>query len=287
MSLKCLITGGGGMLGRDIRSVFPESVALTHDELDITDEYAVLDAARNKDLLINCAAYTQVDAAESNAAKAYVVNEAGARAVAKAAARRSIRVVHISTDYVFSGTAIRPYPEDHPHSPISVYGRSKAAGEKAVLEEYSEGSFIIRTAWLYGQYGNNFVKSILKACRTRDIVTVVNDQYGQPTWSLDLAKQIKLLAESDAPCGVYHGTNSGKTTWFDFAGKVAALGGYDPKRIIPISSAQFVRPARRPGYSCLGHDAWTAVGLEPMRPWEDALNDAWTAGVFAECIAGQ
>ncbi|TFD50781.1 dTDP-4-dehydrorhamnose reductase [Cryobacterium frigoriphilum] len=282
--MKYLITGASGMLGRDLQTVLAgrSVTALGRSDLDVTDLGAVTDAVAGFDVVINAAAYTQVDDAETNEEAAYAVNADGALNLAIATSVGSARLVQVSTDYVFDGRATTPYPENTPRDPISAYGRTKAAGEKFVLAENPEGSFIVRTAWLYGQHGPNFATTMLRLAGSHPTVSVVGDQLGQPTWTMDLARQIALMLDTDAPAGVYHGTNSGVASWFDFAREVFTLAGLDPERVLRTDSAAFVRPAPRPSYSVLGHDAWAAVGLEPMRPWQQALAEAAATGALGE-----
>jgi dTDP-4-dehydrorhamnose reductase len=183
----------------------------------------------------------------------------------------------VSTDYVFAGDATEPYPEDGPINPINAYGRSKLAGERAVLETLPETGYVVRTAWLYGRHGKNFVTTMLRLAQERETLDVVDDQLGQPTWSLDLARRIVELAElgeAGAPAGVYHGTNSGQTTWYGLAREIFAEAGLDAGRVRPTTSDRFVRPAKRPAYSVLGHDRWAAAGLPPLRHWKEALREA-------------
>ncbi|TFC72418.1 dTDP-4-dehydrorhamnose reductase [Cryobacterium sp. TMS1-20-1] len=279
---RYLITGATGMLGRDLQTALAgrDLTALGRRELDVTDLHAVMAAATEHDVIINCAAYTKVDDAETNQDDAYQINAVGPRNLAGAASAVGAKLVQISTDYVFDGSATRPYAEDTAHSPISAYGRTKAAGEDFVLAENGARSYIVRTAWLYGKNGPNFAKTMLKAAGTRDTLNVVNDQVGQPTWTLDLAAQIVLLLDSDAPAGIYHGTNSGVASKFDQARDVFALAGLDPERVLPTDSSAFVLPAPRPAYSVLGHANWAAAGLEPMRSWQSAQAEAFAAGVF-------
>ena len=279
---RYLIAGAYGMLGRDLQTALlgRDVTALGRNSLDITDLVAVLTAADGCDVIVNAAAYTRVDDAETQEDAAYAVNAVGARNLATAAARNSARLVQISTDYVFNGTATEPYPEDAPLDPISAYGRSKAAGERFVLAENPGASFIVRTAWLYGEHGPNFAKTMLRLAGSQPTVGVVNDQFGQPTWTTDLARQIVTLLDSDAPAGIYHGTSSGDTSWFEFARAVFDDAGLDSARVTPTDSSQFIRPAPRPTYSVLGHDAWRAAGLSPIRDWRDALAEASSQGVF-------
>ena len=270
------------MLGRDLQTALAgrDVTALGRSDLDVTDLAAVTAAVAGHDVIINCAAYTKVDDAETNEDEAYAVNAVGPWNLAVAASAVHAKLVQISTDYVFDGSATTPFAENTPHSPISAYGRTKAAGEDFVLAENGARSYIVRTAWLYGKNGPNFAKTMLKAAGTRDTLNVVNDQVGQPTWTVDLAAQIVLLLDSDAPAGIYHGTNSGVASKFDQARDVFALAGLDPERVLPTDSSAFVLPAPRPAYSVLGHANWAAAGLEPMRSWQSAQAEAFAAGVF-------
>jgi dTDP-4-dehydrorhamnose reductase len=278
---RYLVAGAGGMLGADLLDVLAgrEVTALTRADLDISDAAAVHAAVPGHDVVINAAAYTAVDAAENDEAAAFAVNAAGAGNLAAAAAAAAARFVQVSTDYVFDGTATTPYPEDAPRAPLGAYGRTKAAGEVAVLAH--PGVYLVRTAWLYGAHGPNFPKTMLKLAAERETLSVVDDQVGQPTWSRDLAEAIVRLLDAEAPFGMYHGTNSGETTWFGFARAVFGEAGLDPERVTPTDSAAFVRPAQRPAYSVLGHEAWLRAGLPEMRPWRDALHAAMTQGALS------
>lgn len=277
---RYLIAGAGGMLGHDLRHVLDgrEVVALGRVDLDVTDAAAVREATAGVDVVINASAYTNVDAAEDDEAAAFAVNATGAGILADAAAAAGARFVHVSTDYVFAGDATVPYAEDTPRAPLGAYGRTKAAGEELVLRHPT--STVVRTAWLYGEHGGNFARTMLRLAAERDTVSVVTDQVGQPTWSRDLADAIVRLLDADAPAGVYHGTNAGSASWFDFARAIFAEAGLDPERVQPTDSTAFVRPAPRPAYSVLGHDRWTAVGLPAPRPWRDALHAAFESGAL-------
>jgi len=270
------------MLGLDLQTalVGRDVTALGRSDLDVTDLDAVKAAVAGHDVVINAAAYTKVDDAETNEDAAYAVNAVGPRNLAIAASALNAKLVQISTDYVFDGSATTPYAEDTTHSPISAYGRTKAAGEDFVLAENGERSYIVRTAWLYGKNGPNFAKTMLKAATARDTLSVVTDQVGQPTWTVDLAAQIMRLLDANAPVGIYHGTNSGSGSKFDQARDAFALAGLDPERIVPTDSSAFVLPAPRPAYSVLGHARWAAAGLAPMRRWHEAQAAAYAAGVF-------
>jgi dTDP-4-dehydrorhamnose reductase len=280
--VRTLITGASGMLGRDLQEALAgrEVTALGRADLDVTDASATRDAVAGHDVVINAAAYTKVDDAETNEDDAYAVNATGAANLAAAAASAGARLVQVSTDYVFDGAATSPYPEDGPYAPISAYGRTKAEGERLALAAHPDGTFIVRTAWLYGAHGPNFARTMLKLAESKDTWAVVDDQVGQPTWTGDLARQIVAMLDAGAPAGTYHGTNSGQTSWFGFARAVLEESGLDPERVTPTDSSAFVRPAPRPAYSVLGHDAWTRAGLAPMRDWRDALRAATRTGVF-------
>ncbi|MFB2557292.1 dTDP-4-dehydrorhamnose reductase [Herbiconiux liangxiaofengii] len=281
---RYLITGAAGMLGRDLQEALAgrDVVALTRSELDITDAAAVAAAVAGVDVVFNCAAYTAVDAAETDEEAAHLVNAVGPATLAEATNATGAKLIQVSTDYVFQGDATSPYPEDEPRDPLNAYGRTKAGGEVAVLSGNPSGGYVVRTAWLYGRHGANFPATMLRLGRERDSVSVVHDQVGQPTWTADLAAKLVELADSSAPAGVYHGTNSGEGSWFDFAQATFQEAGLDPDKVKPTDSSQFVRPAPRPAYSVLGHDAWSRAGLEPLRSWRTALHEAVTSGVFGE-----
>lgn len=280
--MRYLVVGAQGMLGNDVVEALTgrNAVALGRAELDITDAQAVMAAIQPGDVVINCAAYNQVDAAESESEAAHLVNEDGVRNLAVACREHGARFVTISTDYVFDAVSQTPHLESERKTPKSVYGQSKAAGENAAITEYPAGSYIVRTAWLYGAHGDNFAQTMLNLAGSKDSWPVVDDQRGQPTWTRDLAEQIVRLVDSEAPAGIYHGTNSGETTWFGFAQAVLEEAGLDPAQVTPTDSSQFVRPAPRPAYSVLSHGRWNAVGIPPMRPWREALHEAVQSGVF-------
>lgn len=280
--MRYLVTGASGMLGHDVRSALSgrEVTALARTDLDVTDPEAVRAAVHGYDVVVNCAAYTRVDDAEAHEDVAYAVNATGPANLAAATALTGARFVTISTDYVFDGNSTSPYEEDRPRDPINAYGRTKAAGEELALARHPDGTFVVRTAWLYGAHGPNFAKTMLKLAETKDTWSVVDDQVGQPTWTADLAAQIVAMLDADAPAGVYHGTNSGEATWFEFARAVLEQAELDPARITPTDSSSFVRPAQRPSYSVLGHNAWTAAGVPPMRHWREALAAAARTGAL-------
>lgn len=273
---RYLVTGAAGMLGHDLRRALQgrEVTALTRAELDITDPDAVRAAVAGHDIVINSAAYTKVDDAETHEADAYGVNATGVRNLAESATASGARLVTISTDYVFDGHGTSPYAEDAPTDPINAYGRTKAAGEEFARRIAPESSYIVRTAWIYGAHGPNFAATMLRLAASHDTVSVVTDQIGQPTWTGDLAERIVALLDAGAPAGVYHATNAGQGSWFDFARAVFEESGLDPDRVLPTDSRAFQRPAPRPAYSVLGHAGWARAGLEPMRGWREALHAA-------------
>ena len=278
---RWLVVGAAGMLGHDLMEVVAatghEVRGMDLPEIDITSPETVAAAldAEQPAVVVNAAAYTAVDAAEEHEGIALRVNGDGPRVLAEAvAARPGIRLVHISTDYVFSGEATTPYPEDAPPAPRSAYGRTKLAGERAVLEALPDRGYLVRTAWLYGVHGGNFVKTMLALEAAKPEISVVDDQRGQPTWSRDLARQIVALVDAGSPAGIYHGTSSGQTTWFGFTREIYRLIGADPERVRPTTTEAFPRPAPRPAFSVLGHDRWVSAGLAPIRDWRDALAEA-------------
>lgn len=271
------------MLGRDLQTVLTGRAvtALSRHDLDITDPEACMAAVAGHDVVLNAAAYTAVDAAETDEEQAMVVNAVGAENLARASAAAGAVLVQYSTDYVFSGDGTGPYPEDAPLAPVSAYGRSKADGESRARAAHPEATIVLRTAWLYGEHGGNFVRTMMRLYRENGTLTVVDDQHGQPTWTLDLAEQTARMLDAGVRSAVLHGTNSGATTWHGFARAIVENLGGDPATVTPTDSARFVRPARRPANSVLAHDGWARVGLAPMRPWRQALDDAMSRGIFA------
>jgi dTDP-4-dehydrorhamnose reductase len=284
---RWLVAGAGGMLGRELVAALAgcgaEVLGLSRAELDITDQTAVaaVFGDTRPDVVVNCAAWTAVDDAESHEDEALAVNGTGAAhvaaAVAAGCAAPGCRLVHLSTDYVFCGDASRPYAEHDAPGPRTAYGRTKLAGEQAVRRTLPQSAYVVRTAWLYGAHGPNFVATMIKLERERPTVDVVADQLGQPTWTADVARQVIALVRSGAPAGTYHATSSGQATWFDLAREVFRLLEADPARVRPITSSACPRPAPRPGYSVLGHQAWAAVGIEPIGDWRIALRQAFPA----------
>jgi dTDP-4-dehydrorhamnose reductase len=285
-----LVTGAGGQLGTDLVSLAStvDGVSAVHGlgsaELDITDGQRVADtvvsfaASYDRAVVVNAAAYTAVDAAESDVDTAYAVNAVGPGLLAAACSSAGVPLIHVSTDYVFAGDGSTPYEVSDPTGPRTVYGRTKLAGERAVLSS-SATAYVVRTAWLYGASGANFVRTMARLERIRDTISVVDDQHGSPTWSADLARglvELALAAGRLRP-GVLHCTNGGSTTWYGLARVVFAELGADPDRVRPCTSAEFPRPARRPAYSVLSSSSWIAAGLTPLRPWREALSAAFGA----------
>lgn len=278
-----LVTGAGGMLARDLLLRLAEcgeaAVGVDRRALDITDEEAVRGVFddHEPDVVVNCAAWTAVDDAEAAEADALRVNGEGARHLAAACAKTGARMVHLSTDYVFAGDAASPYRETDRPDPRTAYGRGKLAGEQAVLDLLPGGGFVVRTAWLYGAGGPNFVRTMIRLERERDTVDVVGDQRGQPTWTADLAERLVALGAGRSPAGIYHGTSAGAASWYDLAREVFRLLGADPDRVRRVPSSAVPRPAPRPAYSVLAHDGWAAAGIEPIRDWRQALAAAFPA----------
>ncbi|HKQ47653.1 MAG TPA: dTDP-4-dehydrorhamnose reductase [Phycisphaerae bacterium] len=277
---RVIITGAGGLLGTRVNGAFRANGdwdvhALSHADLDITqeDQVARVFAEVRPDLVVHCAAYTRVDDCESHRALADAVNGEGAGIVARKAALSGARLIHFSTDYVFEGDARRPYrEEDPPGDPekLSAYGRSKLLGEERVRAACPD-ALIVRTAWVYGPDGACFPRTILKAAREKPELRVVNDQTGTPTYAMDLAQAILRLAETDAR-GIVHVTNTGQCTWYEFACELVRLAGLNV-RVIPVTTEEFPRPARRPKYSVLDNSRHVQLTGAPMRSWREAAAD--------------
>jgi dTDP-4-dehydrorhamnose reductase len=283
-----LIIGGSGQLGLALQAELSlqgiDFISVNSHELDITKQQLVGEFVHSVKpaVIINTAAWTDVDRAETSESAARAVNALGPQNLAIAASNVGARLVQVSTDYVFSGEGITPWSESAEHNPQSVYGSTKSEGEKFVLRAYPTGSYVVRTAWLYSANRKNFAKSMTKlALIGTGEVRVVNDQMGQPTFTGDLGKQIIELVVSESPVGIYHGTNSGQATWFEFAQEIFKLAGADVSRVEPVSSREYPRPAKRPSYSVLSHDAWAKTSVEPMRAWRIALAEAMPAIISA------
>ena len=277
---RWLVTGADGMLGRDLVIILDrcgETVTgMGRASLDVTDPVSVTGAlaAFRPDVVVNCAAWTAVDDAEANEDQARAVNAGGAANLAAACAPGRIRLVQMSTDYVFAGMSGRPYAENDVPAPRSAYGRTKLAGERAVLDYLPDSGYVVRTAWLYGAHGPSFVRTMIRLEQRRQTVDVVDDQYGQPTWTVEVARQVIALVGAAGP-GIYHATSSGQTTWCGLAREVFRLLGADPARVRPIPSSALPRPAPRPAYSVLGHSAWTRAGVAAIGDWRCSLRRAF------------
>lgn len=290
--LTLLVPGGGGQLGRSLAALSsPELTVLapTSAELDVTSAGAVIAAVSalpRPAVVVNAAAYTAVDQAETDQARAFAVNADAPRVLAAACSSRGVPLVHVSTDYVFPGDADRPYEVDSPVGPKSVYGLTKLAGEEAVLGSGAR-AWVVRTAWIYSGSGSNFVRTMARLEGEREKLSVVDDQRGAPTWAADLATGLvelaRAIAAGEGPeSRVLHCTNAGEATWFEFARAVFARLGADPARVSACTSAEYPRPAARPAYSVLSDAAWRAGGLTPLRPWQDALAAAFASGEFTD-----
>jgi dTDP-4-dehydrorhamnose reductase len=272
--LKILVTGANGQLGREL-VLLPERPDMEirgfgRETLDVTDLAQCRQAFRSyrPDAVIHCAAYTKVDQAESEPDEAYRVNAYGARNAAVAAEEIGAKFVYISTDYVFDGRANAPYREHDRPNPLSVYGKSKLAGEQLV-QTLSSRWFIVRTSWVYGKHGGNFVKTMLRLSEERDRLEIVDDQIGSPTSAEDLARFLLELVKTDC-YGIFHASNTGACSWYAFAKAIFEERRIDV-RVEPCKTDDFPRPAPRPAYSVLDHGAIRAHGLEPLRPWREAL----------------
>ena len=286
-ALRYLVLGTPGQLGGDLVDeglrLGHEMIGRTQWECDITDQAAVEQAIDevSPDAVINGAAWTQVDAAEDREAEAEAVNATGAGYVATACGARGIRCCHVSTDYVFDGTATSPIPEDAVAAPQSAYGRTKWHGEEAV-RAHCPDHLIVRTSWLYGRQGPNFVLTMLRLAAERPQLRVVADQQGAPTWTGHLAPAMLRLLEIGPP-GTYHLTNSGVTTWYGLAVAAIRARGLTVE-VVPITTAEYPTPAARPAYSLLDNRAWRALGESPLPDWQEGLRayltslDAATAG---------
>jgi dTDP-4-dehydrorhamnose reductase len=296
--LALLVPGGHGQLGRDIALHAPLGsyvFAPGSAEFDVRQAGAVIEAVSDlvtraksdglSPVVINAAAYTAVDAAEKDEDSAYAVNADAPRVLAAVCSSRGVPLVHVSTDYVFPGDADKPYTVDHPVAPRSIYGVTKLAGERAVLGSGAR-SWVVRTAWVYGEHGGNFVKTIARLAGERDELSVVDDQRGSPTWTVDLAGGLlelaSRIADGTAPhARVLHATGGGETTWYGFARAIFEELGLDPSRVKPCTTADFPRPAPRPAYSVLSDEEWRAAGLTPLRPWRAALTEAFKSASWS------
>ncbi|WP_199624236.1 dTDP-4-dehydrorhamnose reductase [Paenibacillus alkalitolerans] len=271
--MKVLITGSHGQLGRDVVNAFSPTCtvfAFGRDELDIANTEQVNEkiSAVKPDIIIHCAAYTAVDLAETETDKAYQVNAIGTRNVTVAAENVGAKICYISTDYVFDGKGTSPYKEYDSTNPQGVYGRSKWAGEQLV-QSLSTKYFIVRTSWVFGKHGQNFVKTMLKFGREKGSLKVVNDQIGSPTYTVDLAAFLSELVFTEK-YGIYHASNSDICSWFDFAKEIFTQARVTVD-LNPCKTEEFPRPAPRPAYSVMDHMAIRTNGFKDLPPWQDAL----------------
>lgn len=282
MSKRWLVTGGNGQLAQEFSRVLKlhqENVtSLDRSELDL-ERLSEIELVINKyhpTHIINCAAWTDVEGAESHPNQAQKVNSEAPGRLAQVAKDSGAYLVHFSTDYVFDGTSRVPYLPTDAKNPQSIYGASKSAGEDLVRQILPNDSIVIRTAWLYSAFGNNFVRKIIELEKSRPTLSVVDDQIGQPTWCADIAQFTYGVLDKEKPTGILHLTNSGSATWFDFAQKIFTLMDKDPERITPVTSEQFPQKAKRPSYSVLDNSHWQDLGFLPMRSWEQALEQFMT-----------
>jgi dTDP-4-dehydrorhamnose reductase len=274
--MKVIVTGAKGQLGTDLVHLLAdrgyEVYGYGREELDITNFNQVKQVISevNPDIVIHAAAYTKVDLAESEPDQAFLINAYGTRNVTVASGAVGAKLVYISTDYVFDGTANVPYNEFAPTNPLSVYGKSKLAGEQFVRDFHSK-FFIVRTSWVYGKHGNNFVKAMLKLAQERDELMIVHDQVGCPTYTVDLSNCILELIQTEK-YGVYHVSNSGHCSWYEFAKAIFEEAGIEVK-VNPCTTKDFPRPAPRPAYSVFEHMALRLNGFSEMRKWREALRE--------------
>lgn len=278
------------MLGRDLVDTLlrqPGAVVTAADRamLDVTDPVAVARLVAGHDVVVNAAGWTNVDAAEDAEDAATAVNGTAVGHLARACADSGARLLHISTDYVFGGTACAPYREHDSTGPVNAYGRSKLAGEQELRRLLPDRGYIVRTAWLYGEHGRNFVATMLAQAAESPELRAVADHTGQPTWSRALARQVVELGRAAhcdvAPPGIYHGTSAGHSTWYDLTCALFDLAGLDPRRVRPVPHTTFPRPAQRPAYGVLGHDGWSIAGVSPQARWRDQLAQALRTPAFA------
>lgn len=275
MKPKALITGAAGMLGKDMAKALEEAfevIAMSKKRLDITDYTQVQKSFTSiaPEAVINCAAFTKVDLCEDQSQVAFDVNAKGPENLAKACKKLNIKLIHISTDYVFDGTATTPYREDHPPNPINVYGRSKLQGENYITQT-CPNHLIVRTSWLFGKEGPNFIKTMLELSKTRESLQVVNDQMGRPTYTKDLSMAVLLLLKNNAQ-GIVHFANSGCCTWYDLCCYALKKAGRNKVNVEPISSDRFKRPAKRPKYSVLNLERFEKITGQRPRPWQEAVD---------------
>lgn len=272
--MKVLVTGVKGQLGYDVMAELTkrniEAIGVDIDEMDITDKISVekVIGEAAPDVVVHCAAYTAVDAAEDNEALCRRVNADGTRNIAEVCKKLDCKMVYISTDYVFDGQGTRPWEPDDERHPLNVYGQTKYEGELAVQENLSK-YFIVRIAWVFGKNGKNFVKTMLKLAETHDKLTVVNDQFGSPTYTYDLARLLVDMIQTDK-YGIYHATNEGICTWYEFACEIFKQAGVKIE-VTPVPASEYPAKAKRPENSRLDKSKLTENGFERLPSWQDAL----------------
>lgn len=274
--MRILLTGARGMLGTDLSTVIRERHELHPidiEEVDITDRAATMALIREiqPDCIFHTAAYTDVDGCESNIERAIKVNGEGSRTIAEGAARAGASLLHVSTDYVFDGKSSRPYRIDDDPNPLSVYGKSKLQGE-IYVRELVDRHYVVRTGWLYGEHGPNFVEKIIRLAQERPRLEIVEDQVGSPTYTRDLAPALVRLAESER-FGIHHVTNGGSCSWLEFARRILELAGIEDVEVAPTTTERFGRPAPRPAYSVLDNSVWRDAFGSVLRPWREAIED--------------
>lgn len=290
--MRWLVTGAAGMLGTDLCRLLDRRgasvTAVERGDLDLLDPVAVGEAMAAHDLVVNCAAWTSVDDAEANEDEAFEINAVIPGVLARAAEDHRRLIVQMSTDYVFDGTARTPYDEEAALGPGSAYGRGKAAGEEAVRRAAPQNHLVVRTAWLYGAHGPCFPRTIARLARERGSVHVVDDQVGQPTWTVDVAELVCRLVDGGAPAGTWHATSAGETSWFGFARRVVEAAGLSPEVVSAITSEEAAdrlglgARAPRPAYSVLGHEKLHARGIEAIGHWEERWQAAASAVLVVE-----
>ena len=272
-----LILGGEGQLGLSLQLILSQAnipfQAVGRSALDICNRDTCIQVISElkPSVVVNCAAWTAVDLAEDHEEESFNINCNGVRNVAIACREANVTLVHISTDYVFSGVADSPYETDSPTAPTSAYGRTKLCGEEAVREELPERSYIFRTAWLYSQFGGNFVKTMIRKALTNSPVRVVSDQLGQPTVATDLAQHIVHVVQANAPFGIFHGTNSGQASWYELTKEIYSFLKVDTSLVTPVPTSEYPTRAVRPQYSVLSHNHTTDLDLQEMKDWKTAL----------------
>jgi dTDP-4-dehydrorhamnose reductase len=272
--MNVLVLGAGGQLGSEIvratTALGDQVIAARRSDVDITDGARLRDLIRAErpEVVFNAAAYTAVDAAENDSERAALINGRAVARLSEICRDLVVPLVHFSTDYVFDGSAREPIPEDAPTGPLGAYGRSKLMGEEALLRSGAD-AYLVRTSWVYGLEGANFVKTVLRVARENGSVSVVDDQRGSPTWARDLAVASRRLIDIGSP-DIYHLSNSGDCTWYEFTTSITELAGVDAE-IRPITTADYQTPATRPTYSVLANRRWQELGEPPLRHWREAL----------------